>query len=63
MRKFVEPEETRQELVKTLVKGLERSLTQEEANVIYWLSECEYTSREVILDLFKELVEKKGGNL
>lgn len=55
---FVEPEETRKEMVEVLVKGLGRALTQQEADTLYWLSECEYTTRGVILDLFKEISNK-----
>ncbi|MBL4951028.1 hypothetical protein JK635_02085 [Neobacillus sp. YIM B02564] len=56
---FIEPEETKKEMVNVLVKGLERALTDQEIRIIYWLSECEYQTRGVILDLFKELSEKK----
>lgn len=56
--KFVEPEETREEMITVLVKGLGRSLTQQEARIIHWLGYCEYETRGVILDLFKELSEK-----
>lgn len=60
--RFVDPQVTRQKMSKTLVKGLGRALTQQEANTIYWLSECEYETRGILLDLFKELVEKKEEN-
>lgn len=56
--KFVEPEETRDQLVKVLVRGLERSLTDQEAKTIHWLSQCEYETRGVITDLFKEMLER-----
>jgi hypothetical protein len=60
--RFVEPNVTRQEMSKTLTKGLGRALTQQEANIIYWLGDCDYETRGVLLDLFKELVEKGEEN-
>jgi len=56
--KFVDPGVTRKELNLLFAKHLDRSLTQDEADTLYWLSECEYKSRAVILDLFKELASK-----
>lgn len=56
--KYVEPAQTRQEMAKVLIKALERSLTDQEAKALYWLSDCEYETRGVILDLFKELASK-----
>lgn len=55
---FVEPEVTRDEMVNVLVKGLERSLTDQEVRTINWLSDCEYITRVVLLDLFKEMKDK-----
>lgn len=55
---FIEPSETSKEMAEVLVKGLGRALTQQEADTLYWLSECEYVTRGVILDLFKELSNK-----
>lgn len=60
--KFVEPAVTRQEFAKTLVKGLGRELTEQEAKTLHWLSECEYETRGVVLDIFKELVKRQGEN-
>ncbi|WP_404470636.1 hypothetical protein [Sutcliffiella horikoshii] len=57
--KFVDPQVTRREMVQVLTKGLGRSLTEQEINTIHWLGDCEYQTRGVLLDLFKELVEKK----
>lgn len=57
--KFVEPAVTRQEFSQTLVKGLGRALTEQEAKTLHWLSECEFETRGVILDLFKELVKRQ----
>ncbi|MBM4762742.1 hypothetical protein [Bacillus sp. B15-48] len=59
---FVEPIVTGREMVEVLVKGLGRSLTNQEIKTIHWLSNCEYETRGVILDLFKELVEKREEN-
>jgi hypothetical protein len=56
---FVEAKETREEMVKVLVKGLGRALTDQEANTIFWLSETGYETRGVLTDLFKELVERQ----
>lgn len=58
--KFVEPHITRLELANVLAKGLGRALTEQEAKTLHWLSECEFETRGVILDLFKELVKKRG---
>ena len=55
---FVEPNITREQLSIILSKGLKRALTQQEANTIYWLSECDYETRGILTDLFRELVEK-----
>ena len=55
---FVDPEETRQEIAKVLVKGLERSLTEEEARIVYWLGDADLSTREVILNLFWELEQR-----
>lgn len=55
---FVDPEVTAIEMVEVLVKGLERSLTSQEVRKINWLSNDEYETRGVFLDLFKELVER-----
>lgn len=57
--RFVEPEETLEEMVYTLSKGLKRALTEQEMKTIYWLSDCNYETRGVLLDLFKELSEKE----
>jgi hypothetical protein len=56
--KFVDPEVTRQEIGKTLIKALERDLTEQEVRTIYWLGDCDYETRGVITDLFKELLER-----
>ncbi|WP_078430998.1 hypothetical protein [Alkalihalobacterium alkalinitrilicum] len=55
---FVKPGETRKEMVRVLTKGLERSITDQEAKIIYWLGDCDPETRGVLLDLFKELSEK-----
>jgi hypothetical protein len=57
--KFVEPKVTREEIGKTLIRGLNRSLTEVEVKTIYWLGDCDYETRGVITDLIKELVERK----
>lgn len=57
--KFVEPRVTQMEMAKILVKGLGRALTDQEAKTIHWLSNCEYETRGVLTDLFKELVERQ----
>lgn len=44
------------EMAKVLTKGLGRSLTDEEIRMIYWLGDSD--TRVVLLNLFKELVEK-----
>jgi hypothetical protein len=56
--KFVEPEVTRKEIGHTLIKALERDLTEQEVNTIYWLGDCDYETRGVITDLFKEMLER-----
>ncbi|WP_066297635.1 hypothetical protein [Bacillus sp. FJAT-29937] len=55
---YVDPDVTRQEMAKVLIKGLGRSLTEQEIRTIYWLGDIEYKSRGIILDLFKELNER-----
>lgn len=55
----VDPDVTRKELVKILSKGLGRALTQQEANTVHWLGDCSFETRGILLDLFKELVEKQ----
>lgn len=57
--KFVEPEETRKQLCELFVMALNRPANQIEARVINWISECEYETRGVIVDIFQEIVEKK----
>ena len=57
--KFGEPEVTEKQMTETLVKGLGRDLTEQESNTIKWLSDAGYESRGVLLDLFKELTQKK----
>lgn len=57
--KFVEPQESRREMVKVLTEGLGRPLTEQEINTIHWLGDCEYQTRGVLLNLFKELAQKK----
>ena len=56
--KFVEPEIKEQQLIDVLEKGLGRELTTLESRKIKWISECEYETSGVLLDLFKELVGK-----
>ncbi len=56
---FVDPEVKEQELVEALEKGLGRELTVLESRKIKWISECEYETSGVLLDLFKELAQKK----
>lgn len=58
--KFVDPQVTRREMVAVLVKGLGRQLTEDEIDTIHWLGDCEFKTRGVILDLFKELSNKEG---
>lgn len=58
--KFVEPQVTRREIAQTLIRTLDRELTEQEVKVIYWLGDAEYETRGVLLDLFKELAEKAG---
>ncbi|MER2005935.1 MAG: hypothetical protein ABS939_00665 [Psychrobacillus sp.] len=53
--KFVEPAVTTTKMIDVLVEGLGRPLSEQEIRTIYWLGESEYTTREVILDLFIEL--------
>jgi hypothetical protein len=60
--KFVEPSETRKEMVNVLVKGLGRSITDQEAKTLYWLGDTDYETRGVLIDLFKELVERQEIN-
>lgn len=57
--KFVDPQVTRNEMLKVLVKGLGRALTDQEIETIYYLGDCEYKTRGVLLNLFKELVERQ----
>lgn len=57
--KFVDPQESRREMAQILIKGLERSLTEQEIKTIYWLGDTDYETRGVLLDLFKELVERQ----
>lgn len=48
-----------QELIKTLVDGLDRALTHQEINALNRIVDSNYETREIILDLFKELVKKQ----
>lgn len=57
---YVEPEETLEEMIKILAEGLERELTDQEVRMIHWLSDCEFETRGILLDIFKELVERQG---
>jgi hypothetical protein len=56
--KFIEPDTTRQEIGRTLIKALERDLTEQEFRTIYWLGDCDFETRGVITDLFKEMLER-----
>lgn len=56
--KFVDPQVTRREMAQVLIKGLDRSLTEQEVSAIHWLGDTDYTTRGVLLDLFKELNER-----
>lgn len=56
--KFVDPQVTRREMAQVLTRSLGRSLTDQEIETIYWLGDTEYKTREVLLDLFKELYER-----
>jgi hypothetical protein len=57
---YVEPEETLEQMVYTLSKGLKRALTEQEMRIIYWLSDTNYETRGILLDLFKELSERSN---
>lgn len=59
--KWVEPFVTRQELIQTLVKGLDRALTHQEARILNWICDGDCETRGVILDLFTELVQRQDG--
>lgn len=52
---FVDPEVTVKEMTTVLENGLGRSLTDQELRTIRWIGDTEYTTRGVLLDLFKEL--------
>lgn len=56
--KFVEPKETRQEMLEILVKALERSLTDDEVKIIYLLGDADDQTRGVLLNLFQELKQR-----
>ena len=56
--KFVDPDETINEMLKVLVNGLGRGLTEQELKTVIWLGNTEYETRGVLLDLFKELANK-----
>jgi hypothetical protein len=45
-------------IIKEELKGLRRALIEQEINTVYWLGDCDYETRDVITDLFKELVER-----
>lgn len=60
--KMVDPMMTREQMEKVLVEGLGRTLTEQESKIIYWLGDCDYETRGVLLDLFKELTEKRSEN-
>lgn len=55
---WVEPEIHEKEMIAVLTKGLGRPLTDLEIRKINWFSNCEYDTRGVLLDLFKELTNK-----
>jgi hypothetical protein len=56
---WVEPYVTKTELIETLVKGLDRALTHQEASVTNWICDCDTETRGILLDLFKELVQNQ----
>lgn len=58
---WVEPYVTRQELIQTLVKGLDRTLTHQEARILNRICDCDCETRSVILELLKELVQRQDG--
>lgn len=53
--KFVEPIVKEKQLFTTLQNALGRSLTPQESKTIHWISECEFETSGVLLDLFREL--------
>jgi len=53
--KYVDPDITRNEMKKVLVRSLGRELTDQELKTIHWLGDCDYETRGVLLDLFKEM--------
>lgn len=53
--KFEEPTITRQKMASVLIKGLDRSLTDQELKTIFWLGDCDYETKGILLDLFAEL--------
>lgn len=57
--KFVDPFDMQNEMVDVLSRGLGRALTELEMRKIVWLSDCEYETSGVLLDLFKELSQKE----
>lgn len=57
---MTEPQQTHRELYKVLSEGLGRGLNDQELSTIHWLGDCEYQTRGVILDLFKELAAKSN---
>lgn len=56
--KFVDPDVTREQMTKVLVRVLNRKLTEQEIRIIYWLGNTEPETRGVLLDLFKELTNE-----
>ncbi|MEC1786055.1 hypothetical protein [Schinkia azotoformans] len=61
--KFVEAKVKEKQLITALETGLNRPLTPQERNTINWLSDCDYHSTGVILDLFRELGGKHNETL
>lgn len=56
--RFVDPDVTRKEMAKLLIKGLGRALTDQEVRMVYWMGDCDYEFRGVMTDLFKELSQR-----
>ena len=58
VHKWMDPFTAKQELIETLVKGLDRALTHQEIKILHWICDSDLEKSGVITDLIKELVQK-----
>ena len=55
--RYVDPDVKYGQLVSAITKAIGRELTTEEDRQVKWLSQCEYVTSGVFLELFKATVK------